>query len=84
MGIHLRFDKTGKFPTKLYDDYFSFPIVHFPFLSNNILISQAYNVFVFFAYRNSLMRGQLLTSKLFSCLTCEMLQTFLIILPYLS
>jgi len=75
LDLHLEIDNGGRFKTKLYDkrDDFTFPIVNFPFISNNIPASPAFGVYISQLIRYSracaqyidfLDRAQLLTQML--------------------
>ena len=75
LDLHLEINNRGRLKTKLYDkcDYFTFPIVYFPFVSTNIPAIPAYGVYISQLIRYSrvcvqyidfLDRAQLLTQKL--------------------
>jgi hypothetical protein len=48
LDLQLEIDNGGRLKAKLYDkrDYFTFPIVNFPFISSNIPTSRAYGVYI--------------------------------------
>ena len=47
LDLHIEIDNGGRIKTKLYDkrNDFTFPIVNFPFIRNNILASSAYGLY---------------------------------------
>ena len=70
LDLHLEIDNWGMLKTKLYDklDFFTFPIVNFPFKGNNIRTPQAYGVYIsqliHYSRAGVQYRAQLLTLKL--------------------
>ena len=62
IDLHLEIDSGGRFKTKLYDkrDDFTFPIVNFPFISNNIPAS----LYLEFTFHNSYVILELVPSTL--------------------
>jgi len=71
LDLYLEIDNVGTLKTKLYDnsDDFTVPIVNFPFISSNILASQAYSSQLIrysrvLQYSDFLDRAQLLTQNL--------------------
>ena len=75
LTLTLRSTTEEDLKTKLYDkcDYFTFPLINFPFISSNIPASPAYGVYIsqlisYFRacvkYNDFLDRAQLLTQKL--------------------